>query len=179
MDPATALAFIKQQVSAITAAPYSFFAAMLVLGFALWRGFRSHYRGRLESKDALIATNQGLIASKQGEIDLLERQLDQAKSDLEISKKEPAEMARMAANWADPLREDFEELTSGQPLTLRVPPQSEEEMERLLHASYLLRLGLADLQQPGVGVITIQSSAAATDVREEYDKLGEAPDEEE
>ena len=153
-------------------APESFFGALGGLIFAVWAVVHFLYRGRLASKDSLIAL-------KQGEIDLLERQLGQARSDLEISKEEPAEMARVVANWPDSLREDFKKLTSGEPLTYLFHPQSQEDRDRSLSASYLLSIGFANLQQPAVEAITIQSSAAATEVREEYDKLGEAPDEEE
>lgn len=172
MATETAPSFIEQQISVIMMAPESFFGVLGGLVFAVWAVVHFLYRGRLESKNSLIAL-------KHGEIALLERQLGQARSDLEISKEEPAEMARVAANWPDPLREDFEKLTSGEPLSYPVHPRSQEDRDRLLSASYLLSIGLADLQQPTAEVITISSSAAATEVREEYNKLGEAPDEEE
>ena len=176
MDPKTAPSFVEQQVSAIMMAPESFFGALLVIGFVVWVVVHFLYRGRLESKDSLIAL-------KQGEIHSLERQLGQYKSDLEISQEEPAEMARVAVNWSDPLREAFERLTSGEPVTYPVHPQSQDDWDRLVSANYLLRIGFANLQQPTVDAITIQSSDAATNVREEYNKLGDnarnAPAEEE
>lgn len=165
MGPETAPSFVEQQISAIMTAPESFFGALLVIGFMVWGAVHFLYRTNLASKDSLIS-------SKQGEIHLLERQLGQCKSDLEISQEEPAEMARVAANWSDHLREDFERLTSGEPLTYPVHPQSQEDWDRLVSASYLLRIGFANLQQPTAEAITIQSSDTATNVREEYDKLG-------
>ena len=140
MATETAPSFVEQQISVIMMAPESFFGALGGLIFAVWAVVHFLYRGRLASKDSLIAL-------KQGEIALLERQLGQARSDLEISKEEPAEMARVAANWPDHLREDFERLTNGELLTYLVHPQSQEDRDRVVSAMYLLGIGFANLQQ--------------------------------
>jgi len=139
----------------IQAAPFTFFGAVVAVGFLLWLVIHFAYKSRLESAG-------GEIKNKDSEIQLLTRQLDQAKTDIKAFQKpvEPRRTAEVVRHWPEPLMRTFTRLAEGEQLSVKVHPQTPNEKEQSLTASYLVSVGLADIQRESKELLTVSSSSA-------------------
>lgn len=61
MDAGALANTVAEQAVAVWNAPIPFLAAIIFVGWLIWLGMRAHYRGRLESKDGLIALKDGQL----------------------------------------------------------------------------------------------------------------------
>ena len=149
MDPQTTANFLEREWEVIEAAPFSFFGAVIAVGILIWAVIHFAYKSQIRNKDS--------------EISLLDRQLKQAEKDIKAFQKpvEPKRTAEVVRHWPEPLMRTFKQMAGGEHLTVKVHPQTPSEIEQSLTASYLVSVGLADVEHEGREFLTVGSSASA------------------